>query len=204
MLVVKPLGNNPGGTRLLHLITSNTCWRLLLAAGGFSLYHVASTEEDSPMYEATKEAAFRLLVNSEALMRKGVGTIYRRFLNSQILLSRLENNKERLRVFEFLAKCHTPLEERTTEEKKVCGNIVTSEIDEDEFISKALFSVNLSMVAPLDDISFQLTVSSPNIFDELSRYLYRTRYKNALRVMGINSAYGTIPFPEIGCFNMYM
>lgn len=143
---------------------------MLRAAGAFSLYKLADAEPEDPSAAAAKQLAFRLLTASEASLRKGVGKIYQRFLNSQVLLSRVEKNQRRIKVFEFLAKCHTPLEAKSDDEKKACGKIVTSEIDESEFIAKGLFAVNLPISGSPEDIAFKSADQAGKAFAEWAEY----------------------------------
>ncbi|OEH77475.1 hypothetical protein cyc_02950 [Cyclospora cayetanensis] len=155
------------------------------AAGAFSLLHLAETHEEDDA-EATKLVALELLTQGEASMRSGLGTIYERFLNSEVLLSRVVKSKKRLKVFELLAKCHTPLEERSEDAKSVCGKIVTSEIDKDEFIASALFSLNLPISGPLNDIAFYSTGTATRAFELWAQYSAAKGKKNALQIANRN------------------
>lgn len=113
-------------------------------------------------------------------MRRGLGVIYQRFLNSQILLARVEKNQRRMKVFELLAKCQAPLEERTKKEQEMCGPIVTSEIDEEGFIAKGLFTTNLAISGPSSDIAFFSNEQKVfEAFVQWEDYAKRKRKKNA-------------------------
>ncbi|CDJ29800.1 LOW QUALITY PROTEIN: uncharacterized protein EMH_0052810 [Eimeria mitis] len=150
------------------------------ATGAFSLFEIAN-EETGPAAEL-RDMALRLLTTADREMRKGLGEIYKRFLNSQVLLSRVEKNKERIRVFDLIAKCQTPLEEKTEEEKRVCGTTVTSEIDPDEFIAKALAALNLPIASPEDDIAFHSTGDVTRVFEAWEKSATAKRQAGIARI----------------------
>lgn len=115
-------------------------------------------------------------------MRKGLGDIYKRFLNSQLLLSKVEKHEERIKIFELIAKCQTPLEEKTEEEKRLCGTTVTSEIDEDEFIVKSLVSLNLPISSPENDIAFHSHGGVTRVFEHWAQFTSDKRLKHHARL----------------------
>ncbi|KAL8269663.1 hypothetical protein Esti_006418 [Eimeria stiedai] len=154
------------------------------AAGGFSLFQVAEGEADE---EPIKDAALRLLTAAEASLRNGVGQIYKRFLNSQVLVAKLEKNRQRMSVLEFILKCHTPVQEKSQEEKETCGTIVTTELDEEEFIRAALFSVNLPIAGPDNDIAFNSTGQATHAFQEWADYALANRRTTAAHVARRNA-----------------
>ncbi|KAL8454435.1 hypothetical protein Emed_000156 [Eimeria media] len=134
-----------------------------------------------------KDAALRLVTSAEASLRKGVGQIYKRFLNSQVLVAKLEKDRQRMSVLDFILKCHTPVQEKTEEEKETCGSIVTTELDEDEFIRAALFSINLPIAGPDNDIAFNSTGQATHAFTEWADYAIATRKPTAAHVARRNA-----------------
>ncbi|KAL8426366.1 hypothetical protein Efla_002984 [Eimeria flavescens] len=154
------------------------------AAGAFSLFQIAEADGDNA---STKEAALRLLTASEASLRRGVGQIYQRFLNSQVLVSRLEKDKQRISVFDLIAKCHNPLEEKSDDEKETCGSIVTSELNEDEYVAKSLFAINLAISGPADDIAYNSTGQATVAFAEWAQYATAQKKKNAAHIALMNA-----------------
>ncbi|CDJ47884.1 hypothetical protein EBH_0018220 [Eimeria brunetti] len=150
------------------------------ATGAFSLFEIAN--EDSGPSAELRNMALRLLTKADEQLRGGLGEIYKRFLNSQVLLSRVEKHEERIRVFELISKCQTPLEEKTEEEKQMCGTTVTSEIDPDEFISRALVALNLPIASPHDDIAFRSTGEVGKIFEAWAAYAAAKRQARGVKI----------------------
>ncbi|KAL8441612.1 hypothetical protein Emag_007013 [Eimeria magna] len=134
-----------------------------------------------------KDAALRLLTAAEASLRNGVGQIYKRFLNSQVLVAKLEKDRQRMSVLDFILKCHTPVQEKSEEEKDTCGSIVTTELDEEEFIRSALFSVNLPIAGPDNDIAFSSTGQATHAFTEWAEYAIANRRATAAHVARRNA-----------------
>ncbi|KAL8435471.1 hypothetical protein ACSSS7_002478 [Eimeria intestinalis] len=154
------------------------------AAGGFSLLQIAEGEADGG---PARDTALRLLTAAEASLRKGVGQIYKRFLNSQVLVAKLEKDKQRLSVMDFILKCHTPVQEKSEEEKETCGTIVTTELDEEEFIRSAMFAVNLPIAGPDNDIAFNSTGQATHAFAEWADYAIANRKATAAHVARRNA-----------------
>ncbi|CDI87730.1 hypothetical protein, conserved [Eimeria praecox] len=141
--------------------------------GALALFQIANDE--SAEAKALRDVALRLLTTADGEMRKGLGEIYSRFLNSQVLLARVEKQQERIRVFDLISKCQTPLEEKTEEEKQFCGTMVTSEIDPDEFIAKAMVALNLPISSPEDDIAFHSSGDVTRVFEAWANYAVSKR-----------------------------
>lgn len=151
-----------------------------VAAGALSLFQV-SLEYSQPAARY-RDAAVHLLSSAVEETRKGLGDIYTRFLNSQVLLSRVEKKTDRIRVFELISKCQTPLEEKTEEEKRLCGTTVTSEIDGDEFVAKSLTALNLTISSPPDDIGLHYLGEQTKVFHALELFASEKRKRNVERV----------------------
>ncbi|CDJ57471.1 hypothetical protein, conserved [Eimeria maxima] len=159
------------------------------AAGALSLFEIAN--EDSASAAGLRQFSLRLLTSADSNMRKGLGEIYKRFLNSQVLLSRVEKNQERIRVFELIAKCQTPLEEKTEEEKQVCGTTVTSEIDPNEFIAKSMAAMNLPISSPEDDIAFHSAGDVTRVFESWLKYATEKRQMRTAQIAQLAAETGS-------------
>ena len=154
-----------------------------VAAGALSLFQVSL--EYSETAAKYRDIAVRLLSSAAEEIRKGLGDIYTRFLNSQVLLSRVERKNDRIRVLELISKCQTPLEEKTEEEKRLCGTTVTSEIDRDEFIAKSLVAVNMAISSPADDIGMHYLGQETKAFHALEGFASGKRKRNVERIAQI-------------------
>lgn len=151
------------------------------SVGGFALFEqleILHPTSHGDLYKFRRAAA-DYLTRGEAFLRSGLGKIYSSFLNSQIILSRLQNDKPRMTIMEFISKCRTPLEEKTEKEERLCGKIVTTDLDSDEFITNALYSMNLAVSGSSRDLAFNDTSNVNAAFENWALNSNKGRRGNA-------------------------
>ncbi|KAL8451645.1 hypothetical protein Emed_001807 [Eimeria media] len=114
-------------------------------AAGFALFHAMESQAG---YRG--KTAFKELKRGAAKLRKAIKSLYRQFLESKIMIARLEGNASVKTVQQFLSKCNPKL---GVPDPQVCGKVVTNEVDPELFVLDALYSLNVRMASPPDDIA---------------------------------------------------
>lgn len=106
-------------------------------------------------------AAFKLLAQGVAKLRKAVDSIFSQFLSSRLMMARLEGHASVKTVQDLIATCSPRLGVPNPE---VCGKIVTSQVDPDAFVVEALFAVHAPMAAAADDIAVLADANLGEVF----------------------------------------
>ncbi|KAL8446784.1 hypothetical protein Emag_004545 [Eimeria magna] len=115
------------------------------SAAGFALFYATERQGGS-----RSGAAFKQLSTGASKLRKAIKSLYRQFLESKIMIARLEGHASVKTVQQFLSKCNDKL---GVPDPQVCGKVVTNEIDPEAFVLDALFSLNARMASPPEDIA---------------------------------------------------
>lgn len=115
--------------------------------------------ERTPKFQKLLDKAFQRVEEGSKLIRSSMAVILGRFFNSQALIARAQEQTVRMKMFEFINKCQNP---EDPNHRDVCGNNVTTNIDEVKFISKSLLSLNIGIMAsPRDLILTQIMETDP-------------------------------------------
>ncbi|KAL8429312.1 hypothetical protein ACSSS7_006677 [Eimeria intestinalis] len=130
------------------------------SAAGFALYYATESQAGSQ-----SKAAFRELKTGASNLRKAIKSLYRQFLESKIMIARLEGDASVKTVQQFLSKCNDKL---GVPDPQVCGKVVTNEVDPEAFVLDALFALNVRMASPPDDITLMSQTDYGRVFAKWS------------------------------------
>ncbi|KFH13566.1 rhoptry neck protein RON3 [Toxoplasma gondii VAND] len=109
--------------------------------------------------EKLLDKAFTRVKEGSKLIRSSLTVILGRFFNSQALIVRAHDQTVRMRMYEFINQCQNP---EDPNHRDVCGNNVTTNIDEVKFVSKSLLALNLGiLVSPRDLLLSQVIETDP-------------------------------------------
>ncbi|PFH33726.1 rhoptry neck protein RON3 [Besnoitia besnoiti] len=117
------------------------------AAAGLSLHSLLGGQDAGD--QAVIEKSFNRLLDGAKLIRSSLSTILGRFLNSQAIIVRAQEQTTRMRMFEFINTCQNPDDPN---HRDACGMNVTTHIDEVKFVSKSLLSLNIGIVTDSRDL----------------------------------------------------
>ncbi|KAL8428125.1 hypothetical protein Efla_005828 [Eimeria flavescens] len=130
-------------------------------AGGLAIYYALDGGDVQGAKSRRLKAAFQHLSKGASSLRKSVKSIFGRFLESKIMISRLEGHPSVRTVQQFLAKCN---ERHGAPDPEVCGKVVTGELDPEAFVLEAIYAMNLRMAAPPTDIALLDNVDYGRVF----------------------------------------
>lgn len=117
-------------------------------------------------------AAFRMLSKGAQSLRKAMRDIYGKFLQSNLLLARLTNIQT---VGDFLSFC---AEDASPENRAACGNVKTSAVDVELFVTQSLYSVHMPIFASSTDIAILSDTSIGTVFSAWHAQLQGRRDPN--------------------------
>ncbi|CDJ48117.1 hypothetical protein, conserved [Eimeria brunetti] len=131
------------------------------SAAGLAVHFVIEDMGDDTLRGRRDAAAFSLLRMGSQKLRRAVNSLYGHFLESRIMISRLEGNKSIKTVQDFLSKCNPRL---GVPDADVCGKVVTGEVDANLFVKEALFATHLPMAVAPNDIAALDEASVGDVF----------------------------------------
>ncbi|KAL8275228.1 hypothetical protein Esti_000812 [Eimeria stiedai] len=142
----------------LKIAARNLAYGFFHSAAGFALFHATESQASAG---SRSNAAFTQLKTGASQLRKGIKSLYRQFLESKIMIARLEGHKSVTTVQQFLSKCNDKL---GVPDPQVCGKVLTNKIDPEAFVLDAMFSLNVRMASPTSDIALLSQTDYGHVF----------------------------------------
>lgn len=123
---------------------------------------------------ARVSAAFKMLSKGAASLRTAMRDIYGRFIQSNLLLARLTNVQT---VGDFLSFC---AKDASPENRAACGNVKTSAVDVEMFVTQSLYSVHLPIFSSTTDIALLNDTGIGSVFSAWHSYLQGRKDANVV------------------------